>query len=167
MGRRLKRVLSEGAEFRYEYDFGSTTALSMAVVEAGVPALSGKRSKVAVLARNDAVTFLCSRCGSGAVYVCGKCGLWDGGAHCYRCALRHGCGMETCCLRRSPRGPACAPTTERSQTAGLGTGRTPAVAADGSPVTAGTGLPAPAENRMWDPESRSPPSRRGQTSHAG
>ena len=109
MGRRLDRALHEGAEFRYEYDFGSTTALSMAVVEAGVPAISGGRSKVAVLARNDTVTFLCSRCGSKAVYVCGDCGLWDGGAHCYRCAPKHGCGMETMLpAAQSPRAGVCA-----------------------------------------------------------
>ena len=109
MGHRLDKVLGEGAEFRYEYDFGSTTALRLTVVAAGATALSGKRRKVAVLARHDKVTFLCSECGSKAVYVCSSCGLWDGGAHCYKCAHKHECGMESMLpAAQSPRAGVCA-----------------------------------------------------------
>ena len=109
MGRRLDKVLCEKAEFRYEYDFGSTTALRLTIVAAGAPALSGKRRKVAVLARHDDVTFLCSVCGSKAVHVCGSCGLWDGGAHCYKCAPKHDCGMESMLVAaQSPRAGVCA-----------------------------------------------------------
>ena len=109
MSRRLGKALGEETKFRYEYDFGCATLLRLAVVATGASALSGERRKVAVLARHDNVTFHCSVCGSKAIHVCGDCGLWGGGAHCYKCARKHKCGMESMLpAAQSPRVGVCA-----------------------------------------------------------
>jgi predicted RNA-binding Zn-ribbon protein involved in translation (DUF1610 family) len=109
MGRRLDKTIGEATKFQYAYDFGCTTPLRLTVVAAGAPAVSGTRRKVAVLARHDNVTFNCSMCGDKAVHVCGDCGLWNGGAHCYKCARKHKCGMESMLpAAQSPRVGMCA-----------------------------------------------------------
>ena len=109
MGRSLNNVLRETAKFRYEYDFGSITTLRLTVVAARAPDNSGKQENISILARHDDVTFLCNVCGSKAVHICSSCEIWDGGAHCAKCAPKHDCGMESMLpVAQSPRAGVCA-----------------------------------------------------------
>lgn len=109
MGRRLDKTIGEAVKFQYTYDFGCATSLRLAVVAAGVPAFARKQRKVTVLARHDDVTFNCSVCGLKANHICGDCGLWNGGALCYKCVRKHKCGMEPMLTTaQSPRAGMCA-----------------------------------------------------------
>ena len=109
MSRSLNNVVRETAEFRHEYDFGNTTALRLTVVAARAPDNFGKQENISILARNDDVMFLCNVCGSKAVHICSSCEIWDGGAHCHKCAPKHNCGMESMLpVAQSPRAGVCA-----------------------------------------------------------
>ena len=77
----------------YEYDFGTTTYLSVSVIaERNGPAKKG--NSVTVLARNDQPGVLCGACGKDlATGVCTMC--WgDEGWVCDECAPDHECGEE-------------------------------------------------------------------------
>lgn len=95
MDHKISSVLEKGTSFSYEYDFGTTTALSLLVREANVPALtpSGPRPKpVQLLAIHDPVRFVCDKCGSDATLVCSYCRLYDfGGLGCDACMKEHSC----------------------------------------------------------------------------
>ena len=60
-----------GARFRYEYDFGSTTALVGQVVGSRHGSIG--RAPVRLLARNDPPAFSCARCAEIATNVCPYC----------------------------------------------------------------------------------------------
>jgi hypothetical protein len=76
-----------GTKVEYEYDFGSTTALTGELVATRHGSIG--RASVRLLARNDPPTWPCSRCKSPATVVCPYCvdsgdGLFcdaHGGAH--------------------------------------------------------------------------------------
>ena len=109
MCRILNNVFRETTEFCHEYDFGNTTALRLTVVAARAPDKSGNQENISILARHDDVTFLCNMCGSKAVHICSICEIWDGGAHCHKCAPKHNCGMESMLpVAQSPRVGMCA-----------------------------------------------------------
>ncbi len=59
----LKQALREGSEFRYEYDFGSTTELRIRVLD---DQMAGIKGDVAVAARNEAPEVACATCGQPA-----------------------------------------------------------------------------------------------------
>src|ERR1700676_5174993 len=105
MGTRLNQVLEVGMRFFYEYDYGSTTALSLKVV-----ALREQGSaKVQLLARNEAPLVSCHRCGNKpATQVCTEC-AWNGeGWLCKSCAVADACGDEMCLpVVNSPRVGVC------------------------------------------------------------
>lgn len=61
MNIQLRKVLSEGMSFRYEYDFGSTTELALEVKGYRIGKGGGKG--VTVLSRNAPPEFVCSICG--------------------------------------------------------------------------------------------------------
>lgn len=69
-------LASKGLKFRYEYDFGSTTALAGQVLATRQG--SAGRSAVRLLARNEALTWPCAECDAAATAVCPFC-LDDGG----------------------------------------------------------------------------------------
>jgi hypothetical protein len=79
-----------GDTVNYQYDFGSTTELTIRL--AGVAhAASGKP---AVVARNEAPLCPCEECGDPAVSICTEC-AWNGaGFCCAKHAEDHGCGEE-------------------------------------------------------------------------
>lgn len=84
----------EDATFGYEYDFGTTTALSLSVVETGSWEDDAIRSSlvenvspvedVIVLAQNDQPERTCADCGDQATVVCQSC-LRDPDAGAYFC----------------------------------------------------------------------------------
>jgi len=85
----VEKVLRPGMDFRHEYDFGTTTDLSLKVVsqwEGGRPG-----EPVELLARNDAPAIPCESCGRPATQICVEC-MWEGtGWMCDDCADNHEC----------------------------------------------------------------------------
>jgi hypothetical protein len=88
---KLGDVLAPGTAFDYEYDFGSTTELTLTVLGLGVPAAA--RGSVRLLARNEAQLFACAACGAPASELCADECLWEGGpdgaALCKACSSKH------------------------------------------------------------------------------
>jgi len=64
----LARVLTPGLEFAHEYDFGSTTYLTLKVV-AEREGVADKRKPIQVLARNDPPDYRCEICDEPATWI--------------------------------------------------------------------------------------------------
>ncbi|MXV61848.1 hypothetical protein GS429_07165 [Natronorubrum sp. JWXQ-INN-674] len=93
--------------FTYEYDFGSTTTLDVAVVDTGDWSLADLESRradaletdtdgIGLLARNDPPEIDCGTCGESATKVCQTC-LWQYGPDawlCEPCATDHEADCE-------------------------------------------------------------------------
>ena len=96
MNVRLDNVISPGQQFRYEYDFGSTTELILSVISAGPQKRGGKA--VSLLARNEPPVFLCKECKGKATELCVDECLYkngpDGAALCTKCSESHECDQE-------------------------------------------------------------------------
>ncbi|PJB49418.1 MAG: hypothetical protein CO103_05750 [Chloroflexi bacterium CG_4_9_14_3_um_filter_45_9] len=103
----LKDVLAPGMKFYHEYDFGTTTELTLKVVsELEDEAMS---RSIRLLARNDPPSIACESCGKIATQVCTDC-IWSGkGWLCDECAREHECGEEMLLpVVNSPRVGMCA-----------------------------------------------------------
>jgi len=88
----LDDVLDPGMKFYHEYDFGTTTELTLRVVSE----LEGeaKSKSIQLLARNDSPSITCESCGKEATQVCSQC-IYEGkGWLCDECAREHECGEE-------------------------------------------------------------------------
>jgi hypothetical protein len=96
-----------GTKGTYEYDFGSTTMLSIALTHARDGRLG--RSAVRLLARNDAPTWPCGICGKPATLVCCTHGGDDSPFVCADHQKKHRC-REAAFLPvvNSPRMGVCA-----------------------------------------------------------
>jgi hypothetical protein len=107
MGVRLSRLLDVGLKFSYEYDYGSTTELTLKVVARRDHAAA--RGEVQLLARNAAPQVSCQRCAAQpATEICTECAWSDEGWLCQACALAHECGTEMCLpVVNSPRVGVC------------------------------------------------------------
>lgn len=91
-GVKLGKVLGVGQQGIYEYDFGTTTELSLSVVAERTGPVGGKT--ITVLARNEPPAIPCQNCGQPATEVCTEC-VWDGtGWICDACVATHACGDE-------------------------------------------------------------------------
>lgn len=104
---KLESVLSPGTKFFHEYDFGSTTELSLKVV--GEHLAGSSANTIAVLARNNAPDIPCESCGKKATQVCAYC-IGDGkGWRCEDCVKKnHKCGEEAMLpVVNSPRVGVC------------------------------------------------------------
>ncbi|MFH0964986.1 MAG: hypothetical protein V2A58_13380 [Planctomycetota bacterium] len=88
----LNQVLQPGMSFRHEYDFGTTTELSLKVISQWEGART--RAAVRVLARNDPPVIACQACGKPATQVCAECVYAGEGWLCGECAKNHDCGEE-------------------------------------------------------------------------
>lgn len=87
----LDNVLDPGMKFYHEYDFGTTTDLTLRVVSE----LEGKASKsIQILARNDPPPIACESCGKIATQVCAECIWSDKGWLCDKCGRKHECGED-------------------------------------------------------------------------
>lgn len=122
--KRLSAVLSDGAEFVYQYDMGDTTAVRLTVLGRSArlidlgglvrsdayfpPPMVVGEDKVRILALHEKVRYNCEKCGNEAVYVCPQC-IYDGtGACCEACAPSHKCGDDILlAAAQSPRVGAC------------------------------------------------------------
>jgi hypothetical protein len=106
----IRRVLEPGQECAYEYDYGSTTYLSIQVIAAYTGVATG--SSVRLLARNDPPRLWCNGCGRVATLVCPFCKdtapFGKAGWYCPKCAKKHDCGVETMLpVVNSPRVGVC------------------------------------------------------------
>jgi len=102
----LKKVFTPGQKIVYEYDFGSTTELSVRVLSEGKG--PGEDPPIRLLARNDPPSFSCLECGKPAMLVCTQCASSEEAALCQKCAQEHECGEEMALpLVNSPRAGVC------------------------------------------------------------
>jgi len=88
----LGKVLVSGMKFRYEYDFGTTTELTLKVVAEREGKIGGE--PIQLLARNEPPLITCEGCGKIATQVCSQC-IWNNrGWLCDGCARKHECGED-------------------------------------------------------------------------
>jgi hypothetical protein len=83
-------VLTPGLTFSHEYDFGTTTHLTLRVVSEREGAVR-EDEPVQILARNELPDFRCEVCGEPAIYICVFC---DYALLCDACIETHACGEE-------------------------------------------------------------------------
>ena len=83
LGASLEKVLKVGQKFRYEYDFGSTTELSLKVIGEREGVLVDEESDVQILARNIPPEIKCARCGKPATRVAAGYDAWGVVEHAY------------------------------------------------------------------------------------
>jgi hypothetical protein len=92
MNCKIGSVLGTGMKFIYEYDFGTTTELSLKVVSERIGKAVGE--PVQIMARNDPPNIACMSCGEVATQVCAQC-IYDGeGWLCDKCSKKHKCGED-------------------------------------------------------------------------
>jgi hypothetical protein len=103
MAERLGKRLQTGVKLEYEYDFGSTTALSLRVLNEY--AVAAAKPKIRLLARNEPPDIACDQCRKPATKFCVEC---EGTPLCDPCAAKHECG-EDCLMPilNSPRAGVC------------------------------------------------------------
>ncbi|MGI8825685.1 MAG: hypothetical protein ACR2JC_08575 [Chloroflexota bacterium] len=89
---KLGRVIAAGDEFRHEYDFGSTTCLTLKAVSEHEGPVRGKG--IEILAQNEPPPKPCDECGQEATQVCSECSYSGGGWLCDQCSHTHECGEE-------------------------------------------------------------------------
>jgi len=88
----LTKVLEPGMKFKHEYDFGTTTHLTLKVVSE--EQTEGKGKAIQVLARNEPPSIPCVSCGQIATQICTEC-AWSGeGWLCDKCAAEHECDED-------------------------------------------------------------------------
>lgn len=76
----------------HEYDFGSTTELTLKYV--GQREASYRGFEVNILARNEAPELVCDICGAPATQICTQCVWEDKGLLCEQHTVDHECGEE-------------------------------------------------------------------------
>ena len=107
MNKALKSVLTEDTHFSHEYDFGTTTDLSLQVMGIRQGKAAGK--VVQVMARNEPPVWPCAVCGEPASEVCAMCFYEGEGWLCEEHASAHQCGEEMLLpVVNSPRVGECA-----------------------------------------------------------
>jgi len=84
----LGNVVGIGMKFYHEYDFGTTTELTLRVMSEQEGEAKGK--SIQLLARNDPPLIACESCGKIATQVCAECARW----FCDECAHKHECGED-------------------------------------------------------------------------
>lgn len=88
----LEEVLRPGMRFYHEYDFGTTTELTLKVVTEREGMIKGRQ--IQLLARNEPPLITCNVCGKIATQVCAQC-IWDDkGWLCDTCVREHACGGD-------------------------------------------------------------------------
>lgn len=92
MGKKLRDVLRPHIRFFYEYDFGTTTELTLRVLSEGRAETRG--TEIQVLARNEPPSITCDSCKNTATCVCTECVYSDEGWLCDECARKHKCGED-------------------------------------------------------------------------
>jgi hypothetical protein len=88
----LNKLLDQGTNFSYEYDFGSPTKLDLEVISEYQ--IENADNSINILARNNPPLILCENCGNPATYICPYCEYLDEGWLCDECTVGHKCGVE-------------------------------------------------------------------------
>jgi hypothetical protein len=88
----LERVLEVGDKFEHEYDFGTTTELTLKVIAERTGAL--KANDVKILARNDPPELLCATCGQAATQLCAFCVYERNAFYCDEHVGEHQCSED-------------------------------------------------------------------------
>ena len=88
----LEKIFSPRMRFYYEYDFGSTTALTLKVVSEQAVGKAGK--SIQILARNNPPKITCDLCKGTATQICCECIDTGEGWLCDKCAKKHKCSEE-------------------------------------------------------------------------
>lgn len=92
MNVKIGNLLSSGEKFYHEYDFGTTTELTLRVISEREGEIMDK--DIQLLARNEHPQILCEVCGKIATQVCAQC-IYEGkGWVCDKCASKHECGED-------------------------------------------------------------------------
>jgi hypothetical protein len=106
----LDKVLTPQMKFCHEYDFGTTTELTLRVVSERESEIRDK--SIELLARNEPPIRICA-CGKNATQVCTQC-IYEGkGWLCDDCAEKHECGEDMLLpVVNSPRVGMCGYTRE-------------------------------------------------------
>ena len=88
MNRKVKDVLHKELVLEYEYDFSSSTILTVTVFDE-IPVKADK--KVVLLSRNEPLKFICCSCEKvPATQICTVCADYENEAvFCYKCAKKH------------------------------------------------------------------------------
>lgn len=104
----LKRVLKVGMTFQHEYDFGSTTHLTLQVISC-FDDLYESKGPVRLVARNNPPKFRCTSCGKASKYICDECAMnGKSGYYCESCLKKHPCGDDMALfIANSPRMGVC------------------------------------------------------------
>ncbi len=103
---RLDKVLKPGQTYSYEYDFGSTTELTVKVISE--QEVEAQKKAIQILARNNLPLVPCDVCGEPATTTCSQCVYEDKGCLCDACAKGHECGEEMLLpMVNSPRAGVC------------------------------------------------------------
>jgi predicted RNA-binding Zn-ribbon protein involved in translation (DUF1610 family) len=92
MNVKLGNVIATGDTFHHEYDFGSTTDLTLKVVGERQGPIRGK--DIEILAQNDPPPIPCDECGQQATQVCSQCSWGGEGWVCDQCGATHECGED-------------------------------------------------------------------------
>lgn len=105
------RLFRVGLKFLHEYDFGSTTGLTLKVVSEWNGKFKG--DPIQLIAQNEPPEIPCDKCGKKATQVCAQCSDGGGGWLCDACSKTHECGEEMLLpIVNSPRVGVCGYTGE-------------------------------------------------------
>ena len=89
--KKVEDIFTKGLQLEYEYDFGSTTALKITVLEQ-YPVSAGEN--IVLLSRNEPLAIMCDLCDQKpATQICSVCRNENANVFCDGCAAVH---SETC-----------------------------------------------------------------------
>ncbi len=91
MIRHLTQVISKGLKIEYVYDYGSSTELTLSMIQTIQDADEGR---LRILFRNQAPEYECSSCNKKAVAICPYCIDEGEGFLCQSCSGQHKCVQE-------------------------------------------------------------------------
>ena len=87
MKRKTKSLFFKGLRIDYEYDFGSTTGLTITVIDE-YPVKADK--KIVLLSRNEPLEIMCCKCKKApATQICTECLFEEDAEFCDKCAKKH------------------------------------------------------------------------------
>ncbi len=108
----LNKALRPGLVFGYEYDFGSSTYLTLNVISYALGRKYDRRKPVRLVARNDPILYVCAACKKAdATNICTVCLSEKDrkrSSFCDNCIKRHKCGEDMALpIVNSPRSGEC------------------------------------------------------------
>ena len=87
MSKKTGSIFEKGLQLDYEYDFGSSTLLTLTVMEE-YPVKADK--KIVLLSRNEPTSIICSVCEKAlATQICSVCMYDENALFCDKCAKKH------------------------------------------------------------------------------